>query len=164
METIWAPNLVYVERKKESESEKCHEIRPLKMDTLTVSTFDAFIHVHDESKTLPQSLICTEEILLYTVHIKSVITKFFFFLVRGTEIFLGWTLCVLKCFVTSIRRQCSEELTLSFVENFTPVTVVRHCIRCQCFILPPNVWVVFKIYFAILHKIVAINKFNKVLD
>ena len=32
------------------ESEKRHEIRPLKTDTLTVSTFDAFIHVHDESK------------------------------------------------------------------------------------------------------------------
>ena len=32
------------------ESEKRHEIRPLKMDTLTVSAFDAFIHVHDESK------------------------------------------------------------------------------------------------------------------
>ena len=32
------------------ESEKRHEIRPLKMDTLTVSTFDAFIHIHDESK------------------------------------------------------------------------------------------------------------------
>ena len=35
--------------------------------------------------------------------------------------------------------------------------MVRHCIRRQCFILLPNVWVVFKIYFAILHKIVAIN-------
>ena len=44
-----------------------------------------------------------------------------------------------------------------FCRNFTPVTVVRHCIRRQCFILLPNVWVVFKIYFAILHKIVAIN-------
>ena len=32
------------------ESEKRHEIGPLKMDTLTVSAFDAFIHVHDESK------------------------------------------------------------------------------------------------------------------
>ena len=32
------------------ESEKCHKIRPLKTDTLTVSAFDAFIHVHDESK------------------------------------------------------------------------------------------------------------------
>ena len=32
------------------ESEKRHEIRPLKMDTLTVSTFDAFIHIHDASK------------------------------------------------------------------------------------------------------------------
>ena len=32
------------------ESEKRHEIRPLKTDTLTMSTFDTFIHVHDESK------------------------------------------------------------------------------------------------------------------
>ena len=31
-------------------SEKCHEILPLKMDMLKVSAFDAFIHVHDESK------------------------------------------------------------------------------------------------------------------
>ena len=29
-------------------------------------------------KTLPQSLICTEEISLYTVHIKSIISKFCF--------------------------------------------------------------------------------------
>ena len=36
--------------KKKSESEKRHEIHPLKTDTLTVSTFDPFIHVHDESK------------------------------------------------------------------------------------------------------------------
>ena len=35
--------------------------------------------------------------------------------------------------------------------------MVRHCIRRQCFILLPNVWVVFKIYFAIPNKIVAIN-------
>ena len=32
------------------ESEKHHGIQPLKTDTLTVSAFDAFIHVHDESK------------------------------------------------------------------------------------------------------------------
>ena len=32
------------------ESEERHEIRPLKTDTLTVSTLDAFVHVHDESK------------------------------------------------------------------------------------------------------------------
>ena len=30
------------------ESEKCHGIRPLKMDMFMVSAFDAFIHVHDE--------------------------------------------------------------------------------------------------------------------
>ena len=35
---------------KKFESEKCHEIQPLKTDTLAVSTFDAFVHVHDESK------------------------------------------------------------------------------------------------------------------
>ena len=44
-----------------------------------------------------------------------------------------------------------------FCRNITPVIVVHHCIRRQCFILLPNVWVVFKIYFAIHHKIVAIN-------
>ena len=32
------------------ESEKHHKIWPLKMDLLTVSAFDAFIYVHDESK------------------------------------------------------------------------------------------------------------------
>ena len=67
-------------------------------------------------KTLPQSPICTEEISLYTVHIKSIITSFVFG-VRGSGISLGWTLCVLKCFMTSIRRQSSEELTFSFIET-----------------------------------------------
>ena len=37
-------------KKKDKKSEKHHEIRPLKIDTLTVSAFDAFIHIHDESK------------------------------------------------------------------------------------------------------------------
>ena len=66
---------------------------------------------------------------------------------------LGRTLCVLKCFMTSIHRQSSEEVTL-FCRNFIPVTVVCHCIRRQCFISLPNVYVVLKIYFA---KIVARN-------
>ena len=56
------------------ESEKHHGIQSLKTDTLIVSAFDTLIHVHD--KTLPQSLICTEDISLYTVHIKLIITKF----------------------------------------------------------------------------------------
>ena len=46
---------------------------------------------------------------------------------------------------------------LLFRWNFTPVTVVHHCIRRQCFVLLPNVWVVFKIYFVILHNIVTRN-------
>ena len=73
---------------------------------------------------------------------------------------LDRTLCVLKCFMTSIRRQSSEELTFSFIETLL-VTVVCHCIRRQCFILLPNVWVVFKIYFAILYKIVARNNIQQ---
>ena len=32
------------------QSEKRHGIQPLKMDTFMVSAFNAFIHVHDESK------------------------------------------------------------------------------------------------------------------
>ena len=32
------------------ESEKRHKIQPLKTDTFTVSTFDAFVHIHDASK------------------------------------------------------------------------------------------------------------------
>ena len=70
---------------------------------------------------------------------------------------LSRTLCLLKCFMTSIRRQSSERTDFLFCQNSTPVTVVCHCIRRQCFILLPNGWVVFKIYFAILHKIVARN-------
>ena len=34
------------------ESKKRHRIRPLKTDTLMVSAFNAFIHVHDELKHL----------------------------------------------------------------------------------------------------------------
>ena len=48
-------------------------------------------------KTLPQSPICTEEISLYTVHIKSIITKFVFG-VRGSKISLDRTLHVFKMF------------------------------------------------------------------
>ena len=64
---------------------------------------------------------------------------------------------VLKCFMTSIRRQSSEDLTFSFAETL-PVTVgvVRHCIRHQCFILLPNVQVVFKILY-ILPYFIIIN-------
>ena len=58
------------------ESEKLHGIRPLKTGMIMVSAFDAFIHI--QFKTLPQSLICIEEISLYTVHIKSIITKFLY--------------------------------------------------------------------------------------
>ena len=58
------------------ENEKRHRIRPLKMDTLMVSAFGAFIHIHDESKHYLSHRFCTEEISLYTVHIKLIITKY----------------------------------------------------------------------------------------
>ena len=99
------------------ESEKRHEIQTLKMDTLTVSAFDAFIHVHDESNYY-LSPICAEVILLYKVHIIDYHEVWFLELrVRGSEISLGQTLCVLKCFMTSIHRQSREELTFPFVET-----------------------------------------------
>ena len=71
--------------------------------------------------------------------------------------FLDRMLCVSKCFMTSIRRQSSEELTFSFVETLLQSlwyitasgTNVLFC------------WVVFKIYFAILHKIVARNNIQQ---
>ena len=61
------------------ESEKHHGIQTLKTDTLMVGAFDAFNYSHTwRIKTLPQLPICTEEISLYTVHMISIITKFWF--------------------------------------------------------------------------------------
>ena len=68
-------------------------------------------------KTLPQSPICTEEISLYTVHVTLIIIKFVFFGIRNSKMFCNRTLRVLKCFMTRIRRQSSEELTFSFIET-----------------------------------------------
>ena len=62
---------------------------------------------------------------------------------------------VLKYFMTSIHRQSSEELTFSFVKTLLQSL---WCVTASgANVLPPNVWVVFKIYFAILHTIVAIS-------
>ena len=97
-----------------SESEKCHGIRPLKTDMLTVSAFDAFIHIHDESKHYLSHQFAQRR--HYTVHINQLSLSFVFG-VRGSEIFFNRMLCVLKCFMTSIGRQCSEERTFSFVET-----------------------------------------------
>ena len=96
------------------ESEKCHGIWPLKTDTLTVSAFDAFIHVHDKSKHYLSNLHWGYITLhsAYKIHYHN--NKIG---VRGAEISLGWTLCGLKCFMTSICRQSSEELTFSFVKT-----------------------------------------------
>ena len=59
------------------ESEKRHEIRPLKMDILMVSTFDAFVHVHDESKHYLSQRFAQRR-YRFTLHIKSIISKFCF--------------------------------------------------------------------------------------
>ena len=69
---------------------------------------------------------------------------------------LDRTLCVLKCFMTSIHRQSSEELTFSFVitllQSLWYVTASGANVLFYC-----QMSVVFKIYFAFLHKIVARN-------
>ena len=61
------------------ESEKCHEIQPLKTDTLTVtrvSAFDAFIQVHNDSKQYLSHQFAQRRyhFTVYTVHIKLIIT------------------------------------------------------------------------------------------
>ena len=98
------------------ESEKRHGIQPLKTDTLTVSAFDAFIHVHDKSKHYLSHRFAQRR-YRFTQCISNRLSLGFVFGVRGSEISLGRTLCVLKCFMTSIRRQSSEERTFSFVET-----------------------------------------------
>ena len=98
------------------ESEKRHEIRPLKTDTLMVSAFDAFSHVHDESKHYLSHWFAQRR-YRFTQRIWNQLSLSFVFGVRGSEISLGRMLCVLKCFMTSIRRQCSDALTISFVET-----------------------------------------------
>ena len=55
------------------ESENCHRIRPLKTDTLKVSAFDAFIHVHEESK----HYLC-HRFAQRRYHFTLIITKFCF--------------------------------------------------------------------------------------
>ena len=69
---------------------------------------------------------------------------------------LDQTLRVLNCFMTSICRQSSEELTFSFVETLLQlpwyVTASGTNVLFYC-----QMSVVFRIYFAILHKIVARN-------
>ena len=77
-----------------SESEKSHDIWPLKTDTLMVECFRCFHWCIWRIKTLPQSLICTEEILLYTVHIKLIITKFCFWSRRLRNIPRSNVMCV----------------------------------------------------------------------
>ena len=55
-------------------------------------------------------------------------------------------------------RQSSEELTFSFIKPlFQSLWYVTASGANVLFILLPSVWVVFEIYFAILHKTVAIN-------
>ena len=49
------------------------EIRPLKTDTLTVSTFDAFVHVHDESKHYLSHRFAQRRYRFTQLHIKSII-------------------------------------------------------------------------------------------
>ena len=50
------------------ESEKHHEIWPLKTDMLMVSAFDAFIHVHDESNITSVTDLHRGDIALHSAY------------------------------------------------------------------------------------------------
>ena len=98
------------------ESEKRHKIRPLKTDMLTGSSFDAFIHVHDDSKHYLSHRFAQRR-YCFTQFIYNWLSLCFVFGVRGSEIFIGRKLCVFKCYMNSISRQSSEERNFSFVET-----------------------------------------------
>ena len=95
-------------------SEKHHRLQPLNTDTLTVSTFDAFNHVHDESKHYPSHWFAQRR-YRFTQCVSNRLSQSFG--VGGSKISLDRTLRGLKCFMTSIRRQSREELTFSFVKT-----------------------------------------------
>ena len=103
------------------ESEKCHEIWPLKTDMLTVSVFNAFIHVHDESKHYHRG-----DITLHSTY--KIDPKY-----SSVERYVCWNVSWPASAVSVVKNG------LSLSRNFTPVAVVHHCIRRQCFILLPNV-------------------------
>ena len=50
------------------ESEKRHEIRPLKTDTLTVSAFDAFIHINDDQNITSVTDLHRGDIALHSTY------------------------------------------------------------------------------------------------
>ena len=78
---------------------------------------------------------------LHSAYIKSTITKFCFWSLR----------------FQNIPRSNITRVEMFHDQHPWTVTVVRHCIRHQCFVLLPNVWVVLKTCFTILHNIVARN-------
>ena len=143
METIWAPNLEQLETLF-FESEKHHKIWPLKTDRLTVSAFDVFIHVHDE----PNITSDTNLHSAYKIDYQEVL----FLELEAPKYPL------VECYVCwNVSWPASADNLVKNGLSLSSKFYSSHCIRRQCFILLPNVWVVFKIYVAILHKIVAIN-------
>ena len=136
------------------ECEKSHGIWPLKMDTHGECSW-CFHSCTWWIKTLPQSLICIEEILLYTVHIDYNI-NYHWVLILELE--------APKCSVVE-RYMCwnvswpaSEDSLVKNCLSLSSKLYPSHCgmslHQAPVFILLPNVWLVFKIYFAILHNIV----------
>ena len=74
---------------------------------------------------------------------------------------LNWMLCVLKCFMTSIRRQSSEDPWPSLSLKFYPSHCGTSLHQAPMFYFTAKCLVVFKIYFAILHNIVARNNVQR---
>ena len=93
METIWAPNLEQLEKYNFLKVKSATEFDLWKRTcSRWVLLMLSFMFTR-QFKTLPQSLICTEEISLYTVHIKSIITKFCFWSEwPSTEHYMCWNI------------------------------------------------------------------------
>ena len=76
VETIRVPNLKQLEQYLFLKGEKSQGIRLLKTDTLTVSAFNAFNHVNDESKYYTHRFVQMRYRFTQCISITPIITKF----------------------------------------------------------------------------------------
>ena len=111
-------------------------------------------HLHTlRIKTLPQLPICTEEIPLYTAYKINYPKVFFLELEAPKYPWLEHYVCWNVSWPAS-----TDNLGKNWLSFVKTLLQSLWCVTASgANVLPPNVWVVFKIYFAILHTIVAIS-------
>ena len=154
METIWAPNLEQLEKYYFLKVKSATKFDPWKWTSSQwVLSMLSFTYMMNQNITSVTDLH-RGDIALHSAYKINYHWVLFLELEAPKYPLVGCYVCWNVSWPASADNVVKNFL---FHWNFTPVTVVHHCIRCQCFILLPNVWVVFKINFAILHKIVAIN-------